>query len=471
MLLADAGVPTPRTDAELLVGHAVGLSRSDLALQRDRRLTAEELASADTLIARRVTREPLQYVLGEWGFRRLTLNVDRRALVPRPETEVVVARCLELLAGREQPRILDVGTGSGAIALALADEHPGSRVVGIDASVEALALAQENVARTGLAVELRQHDLFAGLPAGPWDLVVSNPPYVAPDELGGLEPDVRDWEPREALVGTGATEAVAAGALAVLEPGGALVLEVGDGTAPSVGELLSGARLSRRPGHPRPGRARPGRRRPGVSDTVERAVEALRAGEVVVIPTDTVYGLAAAPHAAEPVHRLYALKRRPASQPTALVAASVDLVLELVPELAGRGAALARALLPGPYTLVVPNSARRFAWLCGERADALGVRVPVLEGAARELLEAAGAVAATSANLPGGLDPRRLADVPIELLAGAAAAVDGGELPGIASTVLDLTGTEPRVLREGAVPAAEALDRAAAAWGSDPGAS
>ena len=238
-LFADAGVPTPRTDAELLVGHAVGLSRSELALQRDRRLTAEELASMDTLIARRVTREPLQYVLGEWGFRRLTLTVDRRALVPRPETEVVVARCLELLAGREQPRILDVGTGSGAIALALADEHPGSRVVGIDASVEALALAHENVARTGLAVELRQHDLFAGLPAGPWDLVVSNPPYVAPDELGGLEPDVRDWEPREALVGTGATEAVAAGALHVLEPGGALVLEVGDGTAPSVGELLS----------------------------------------------------------------------------------------------------------------------------------------------------------------------------------------------------------------------------------------
>jgi L-threonylcarbamoyladenylate synthase len=196
-----------------------------------------------------------------------------------------------------------------------------------------------------------------------------------------------------------------------------------------------------------------------VTDSVAAAVEALRRGDVVVIPTDTVYGLAASPLTPEPVERLYALKRREDRQPTALVAATLDALLALVPEL-GEREGIVRALLPGPYTLVLPNPAARFPWLAGSRPDTIGVRVPGVEGVAAELLTAAGAVAATSANLPGQPDPRRLSDVPAELLDGAAAVVDGGDLPGIASTVLDLTGAEPRVLREGAVPAAEALGRA-----------
>jgi L-threonylcarbamoyladenylate synthase len=192
-----------------------------------------------------------------------------------------------------------------------------------------------------------------------------------------------------------------------------------------------------------------------VSDDVAAAVEALRAGQVVVLPTDTVYGLAADAASPEPVQRLYALKGRATTQPTALVADTIDRLLELVPELAAHERLL-RALLPGPYTLVLANPAGRFAWL--SRARTIGVRVPALTGAGADVLAAVGAVAATSANLPGGSDPRRLVEVPAELRAAAAAAVDGGELPGTASTVLDLTGLEPRVLREGAVPAAEALE-------------
>ena len=187
---------------------------------------------------------------------------------------------------------------------------------------------------------------------------------------------------------------------------------------------------------------------------VEEAVEAIEAGEPVVLPTDTVYGLCTRPDASA---TLSGLKGRDENQPIALLAADVDTLFDRIPELRDQ-ATLVRALLPGRLTLILPNPAHRYDWLTGERHDAIGVRVPELEGAAREIVERVGAVAATSANLHGGPDPRRLDDVPEELR-GAAVLIDGGELPGTPSTVVDLTGAEPEILREGAVPAAEVLER------------
>ncbi len=229
--LAAAGCEAPRVDAEILVSHLLGTTRSGLRVDADRMLSDDVVAELERLVARRERREPLAYVLGEWGFRRLTLKVDPRVLVPRPETEVVVERCLALIRDIDEPRVLDIGTGSGAIAFAIADEHENARVTGIDVSPDALEVAAENARNTGLIVDLVKWDLFDGLPAGPWDLVVSNPPYVRADEIDFLEPEVRDWEPRVALVGEGATEAVARGARAVLGTGGALVLEAADGDA------------------------------------------------------------------------------------------------------------------------------------------------------------------------------------------------------------------------------------------------
>ena len=193
------------------------------------------------------------------------------------------------------------------------------------------------------------------------------------------------------------------------------------------------------------------------------AVQALRDGKPVVMPFDTVYGLAADPYRAEPVQRLYRLKGRDETEPSALVAWDFDFLLECVPELRGRASSLAQLLLPGPVTLILPNPARRFRWLTGTNPEALGVRVPTIDGPGANVLERVGVVAATSANHPGGRDPKRLDEVPEEIREGAGALVDGGELPGSPSTVIDLTGEKPRIIREGALPAEEALRRLDAA--------
>jgi len=237
--LAAAGVPSPRVDAEHLVGHVAGLSRTEL-YSTDRRLSEGEIRRLRSARERRRRREPLAYILGEWGFRRLVLKVDGRALIPRPETEVVVERCLEHLGGLAEPRVLDVGVGSGAIALAIADEHPGASVLGVDSSERALALAHENRLRASVdgRVDFVHAHLVDGA-AGPFDLVVSNPPYVPAVEYDSLQPEIRLYEPREAVVGEGLGEEVARGALVVLRPGGWLVLECGDGQAAGLAEAVA----------------------------------------------------------------------------------------------------------------------------------------------------------------------------------------------------------------------------------------
>jgi release factor glutamine methyltransferase len=225
--LTAAGVETPRVDAEWLVAHLLGTTRSGLAARLD-----DEVDGLTPLLARREAREPLAYVLGEWGFRRLTLKTDARALVPRPETEMLVERALALAAAIERPRILDVGVGSGAIALSLKDERPDARVTGVDVSAEALALARENAELLGLEIELRQGDGAAAAAEG-WDVVVANPPYV--ESLTELQPELRR-EPAMALVGRGEHGRLARAAAARF-----VVFEVGDGQASDVAEVLGAA--------------------------------------------------------------------------------------------------------------------------------------------------------------------------------------------------------------------------------------
>jgi release factor glutamine methyltransferase len=230
------GVERGRLDAEHLLAHALGTARLQLYLQYDRPLTAEELDRFRPLLRRRAGREPLQYILGRAAFRELDLFVDRRVLVPRPETEVLVEEVLAWTRSVKAAGLtaLDLGTGSGAIALALASEGPFDRVVATDASEKALEVARTNADAVGLTdrVEFRCGSLFDVATQGEqFDVVVSNPPYVAEHERPTLQPEVVSWEPTEALFGgpdgLDVIRLIVSGAGGRIRPGGLLALEVG----------------------------------------------------------------------------------------------------------------------------------------------------------------------------------------------------------------------------------------------------
>jgi release factor glutamine methyltransferase len=243
---AGRGLDAPRLDAELLLAATLGLDRVGLYVNFERPLQAGELAAYRERVRRRAGREPLAYILGQAEFWSLPLKVTPEVLIPRPETELLVEEALPRLSGRQQ--VLDVGTGSGALAIALAHERQELLVTAIDVSPAALAVAADNARSNGVAERIRfaQHDL-GQLPPGPFDLVVANPPYVPSGELAALMPEVRDFEPQLALDGgidgLDAYRALARQAGAVLTAAGWLLVEVGSGQAPAVQELFAGAGL------------------------------------------------------------------------------------------------------------------------------------------------------------------------------------------------------------------------------------
>lgn len=244
---AGKGIESPRLNAELLIGHALNRKRMQLYLEFERPLAEAELESIRPLVRRRAQHEPLQYILGETEFHGLKLKVDRRALIPRPETELLVELVVAACGTPPPARILDLGTGSGAIALALAQAFPAAEVTGTDASAEALALAAENAQRTGLAERVRwvQSDWFAALPAGPFGLVVANPPYLTAEETAATAPEVRGFEPLTALTaaadGLADLARIVAGARPFLVPGGLLALETGIAHHARLAALLAAA--------------------------------------------------------------------------------------------------------------------------------------------------------------------------------------------------------------------------------------
>jgi release factor glutamine methyltransferase len=230
---AGRGIESPRLNAELIVGHALGLPRMQLYLQFERPLTETELEKIRPLVRRRGQHEPVQYILGETEFHGLKLKVDRRALIPRPETEQLVALVVTECAV-PPAAILDLGTGSGAIALALAKLFPATIVTAVEMNAPAFELARENAAATGLGERVRfaRSNWFAAIdPAARFDVIVSNPPYLSAEETGAATPEVRDFEPTSALTsadgGLADLRQIVAGAPRYLQPGGLLALETG----------------------------------------------------------------------------------------------------------------------------------------------------------------------------------------------------------------------------------------------------
>jgi release factor glutamine methyltransferase len=249
--LRDAGVPSPEWDAELLLRHVLGWDRGQIVASPAAPVPDEAMASFRRLLVERARRVPLQHLTGSQAFWRQEFRVTPDVLVPRPETEVVVEAALEMLRGR--PRIVDVGTGSGCVALSLAAERPDADVDATDVSERALAVARDNAQRLGLASRVRFHrgDLLepVGSLFGRIGLVVSNPPYVDPCERDTLAPEVRDHEPSVALFAPGEALSVyrrlVPAAAVALEPEGALVLEIAPGLAEPVSRLLAAAGFER----------------------------------------------------------------------------------------------------------------------------------------------------------------------------------------------------------------------------------
>ncbi len=234
--LRTAGVETPRLDSELLLAEVLGVSRSELVLRAPEVIDPTAHARFGALLARREAREPVAYILGRRHFRDIELEVDPRVLIPRPETELLVEVGLTLPAGSS---VVDIGTGSGAVALALGHERPDLEILGTDISADAVAVARANAARLGLDVEFVQADLLTGIDRA-FDAALANLPYVA-DGARGLAPEITDYEPASALFAGGDGLDLIRRLIAMLDRVGVLALEVGFDQAPAVDGLLQGA--------------------------------------------------------------------------------------------------------------------------------------------------------------------------------------------------------------------------------------
>jgi release factor glutamine methyltransferase len=247
-LFAERGFDNARLEAELLLAHVLGIKRLELYLQFDRPLTSQQLETFRGLVRRRLKHEPLQYIVGSVQFRELELQIDQRALIPRPETEILVGAAIRW--AKEQGgalRALDLGTGSGAIALSLVREEAAAHVVATDVSADALVLAQGNAERLALAdrIEFRCGSLWDAVGNHEvFDIVISNPPYVAREERATLQPEVRDWEPETALyadaAGLSALREIVQGAPPHLRVGGLLALELGLTQARAIATEIDG---------------------------------------------------------------------------------------------------------------------------------------------------------------------------------------------------------------------------------------
>jgi len=450
MRLADLRTRWPslhQHEFERLVVSATGLPRASLI---DVELTDEMLETFAALAARRIAGEPLQYIEGIVQFASLELLCDDRALIPRPETEQLWEHTVARIGSAQI--VVDLCTGSGNLALVAKLQWPEARVLATDNSSDALALAAENGAHTGLAVEFLLGDLFEPLPytlRGRIDLLLANPPYLAAAEIESLPDEVRRHEPTSALLageyGDEILARIAAEAPRWLAPDGLLACEISEFRSDVAAALF--ADLGGVVENDLTGRPRFVFGRNTMSAVHLDAYRALQESAVIGVPTDTVYGLAASVYSQEGVNRLYEIKQRAASKPLPVLAASLDQVAEIA-VMDERARALVERDWPGDVTYIVRRKASLPAWIGDSSSMTVGVRIPA-HGELLGLMRRTGPLAVSSANRSG--EPEAVDDSGARSQFGDRVAV---YLPGIApggapSAVVDITGATPQILRAG----------------------
>ncbi|HAF67709.1 MAG TPA: peptide chain release factor N(5)-glutamine methyltransferase [Acidimicrobiaceae bacterium] len=462
--LRAASVDDPEISAVRILEETTGINIGKFPAEEGHLITQRMAVRTDALTARRANGEPLQYVIGRWDFRYLDLAVDKRALIPRPETEEVVGRAIEMLASEaknfeETPLIADLGTGTGAIALSIAQEVLDSQVHATDISEEALALARSNLAGLGRAaarVQLHAGDWFKALPErlkGQLHMLISNPPYVSSDyELPAV---IADWEPTTALFGGGDgfrhLDLLTREGRQWLRPGGRIVLECGSDqatrlqnllTARGYGEVETNIDMS---GNQRFVTAR----RP--LDDVEEshlagALGALESGSLVVAPTDTLPGLLAKYDNTLAVETSYRAKARPSDQPVPVLVSGIEQAEQLI-QINDEVRKLAAEHWPGALTVVAQRLSGVDPVTGG---NTVGVRCPE-PGWLRLLIDDVGPVTGSSANLHGVETQLVAEDAAATLAVKAGYVIPGVSKQGLASTVVDTTGKSLVVIRQGAV--------------------
>lgn len=462
--LAEAGVDDADISARRIGETAAGVEPSQYLASRDTALTTRMVAHADEMLGRRAAGEPLQYVVGSWSFRGVDLAVDSRALIPRPETEVVAGVGISILGDLGRPSVaVDLGTGSGAIALAIAQEVRAATVLATDIDGDALALARSNLAGLGMAaarvkmVEGRWFDALDSELFGALDLVISNPPYV-PDGAD-LPEVVAGWEPARALFsgpnGTDDLTHLVVAGRQWLRPGGSLVLEGSPEQMPALVALASRRGyvdvrvIDDLSGRGRGVVARRPNNEPS-DEEVNATREVLQSGGLAVAPTDTVPGLLARYDDVEAVREVYRHKRRPYDQPLPILVSGVEQARRLV-ELDDASAELAQRHWPGGLTIVAP---RRGGPDPVHGGDTLGVRVPAT-GWLLAVIDDVGPLTGSSANLHGEETPLDAAEAAAML--GVSAWVNGSGGDGVPSTVIRVMDGAVEILRQGAVTVPDKL--------------
>lgn len=488
--LARKGDDHARLSAEWLLSAATGKDRTGLYMAFDEPLSLDELSRMHGFIERRAKGEPLQYITGKTSFRFIEVACAPGVLIPRPETELLVDAALEGIdaASAMSPvRVLEVGCGTGCVSCAIASERPGTLVTATDISPTAAALARENRDALGLAssVDIIECDLVSGVSPelmGTFAVLVSNPPYIPDDVMRKLPDEVANFEPELALAG-GADgldvyRRLLDAAPRALVPGGMLAVELHEDALDAAADLarkqgcwksieirrdltgrtrfivarLAGELPAAAPVHEPEGRIVPCNQDEPSSEVIADAASVLRAGGVVVMPTDSVYGIGAAATPDNPGHRrIFDIKRRDLAQTLPLLVSDASELDRLAVDVPAWAHTLAERLWPGALTLVVHASEavpREFQ----RENGTVALRVPN-SALVRELAREVGPLAVTSANTHGMPAPATSDDIERRIADAADLTLAAGPTPaGAASTIVDTTSGEPHIVRQGPIP-------------------